>query len=139
MHFIITFLFGTINIRSNLFVNCTWIAEVAISSKIHEKLLTMMYYSFVHHVHMHRLPMALNCYNIANEIHYTIDSRFAAMELALSKQFGSLSDQLKELEGRYSTSVQMETAEPLAASRTSTLDPAVAVLSIADKLSDREL
>ena len=32
----------------------------------------------------------------------------------------------------------METAEPLAASRASTLDPTVSVLSIADKLSDRE-
>ena len=58
--------------------------------------------------------MALNCYNKANEVHSAIDSKFAAMELALSKNFGSLSDQLKELEGRYSTSVQMETAEPSA-------------------------
>ena len=98
----------------------------------------MMYCSFVHHVRMHRLPMALNCYYKANEVHSAIDSKFAAMELALSKLFGSLSDQLKELEGIYSTSVQMETAEPLAASCASTLDPAVAVLSIADKLSDRE-
>ena len=100
----------------------------------------MMYCSFVHHVRMHRLPMALNCYNKANEVHSAIDSKFAAMELSTFQTilFGSLSDQLKELEGRYSTSVQMETSEPLAASRASTLDPAVAVLSIADKLSDRE-
>ena len=98
----------------------------------------MMYCSFVHHVCMHRLLMALNCYNKANEVHSAIDSKVAAMELALSKNFGSLSGQLKELEGRYSTSVQMETAEPLAASHASTLNPAIAVLSIADKLSDRE-
>ena len=95
MHFIIMFLFGTINIRSNLFVNCTWIAKVAISSKIHEKLLTMMYCSFVPHVRMHRLPMALNCYNKANEVHSAIDSKFAAMELALPNNLVLLATSLK--------------------------------------------
>ena len=112
--------------------------KVPVNVLCQENLLTMMYCSFVHHARMHRLPMALNCYNKANEVHSAIDSKVAAMELALSKEFGSLSGQLKELEGRYSTSVQMETAELLAASCASTLDPAVAVLSIADKLSDRE-
>ena len=100
----------------------------------------MMYCSFVHHVRMHRLPMALTVTIKQMKYILLLTQKFAAMELActLSKQFGSLSDQLKELEGIYSTSVQMETAEPLAASHASTLDPAVAVLSIADKLSDRE-
>ena len=83
MDFIITFcLAQLIYVVIYLLIVHGLLKYIAISSKIHEKLLAMMYCSFVHHVRMHRLPMALNCYNKANEVHSTIDSKFAAMELS---------------------------------------------------------
>ena len=50
---------------------------------------------------MHKLPMALSCYDTTSEVHHVIDSKFAAMELALSNKINSLSNQLKELKDSY--------------------------------------
>ena len=36
---------------------------------------------------MHKLPTALKCYDITNELQTTIDSKFTAIEWALSTEF----------------------------------------------------
>lgn len=61
------------------------------------------------------------------------------MELVLSNKINSLSDQLKKLEVTHSTNIPMEISSDLqTASHVPTPDSSVAVLSIADELSDRE-
>ena len=87
---------------------------------------------------MSKVPAALSCYDTTTEMHSTIDSKFAAMEQALSNKISSLSNQLEGLGVRHSTSVPMETSDLSPVSFVSTSNPSAAALSIADELSDRE-
>ena len=87
---------------------------------------------------MSKVPVALSCYDTTTEMHSTIDSKFAAMELALSNKISSLSNQLEKLGVKHSTSVPMETSGLSPVSLVSTPNPSAAALSIADELSDRE-
>ena len=67
---------------------------------------------------MYKLLTALSCYDNTNEV---IESKFVSMEQSLSNKISSLSNQLKELEAKCSTNVQMKISESPAASHTSTL------------------